>query len=85
MDSMRKEILRMDPSFVDTWDELKEELEEQCCRNAIAPWTNNEYSMWDPYQKLSKQEGIQIPRRQAGYALPARAVSTSFQCEIMFS
>jgi hypothetical protein len=53
---MRKEILRMDPSFVDTGDELKEELEKQCCRDAIAPWTDNEYSMWDPYQKLSKQE-----------------------------
>lgn len=66
MDSMRKEILRLDPSFVDTWVELKEELERQRCSDAIAPWTVDELSLtpWDPCQKLSERKGIHIPRHK---------------------
>ena len=66
MDSMKKEILRMDPSFVDTWDELIEDLEKQCCSDAIAPWTVNENSPapWDPYQNPSARKGIHIPRHK---------------------
>jgi hypothetical protein len=60
---MRKEVSRIDPTYVDTWDKLKEGPEKQYSRTGIAPWKVGHQSR-DPWTPFRKCEGMKIPLRK---------------------
>jgi hypothetical protein len=60
---MRKEVSRIDPTYVGTWDELKEGIEKQYSRTGIASWKAGHQGR-DPWTPFRKCEGMKIPLRK---------------------